>query len=83
MAHLQVGGLLQVLDPLVGLTLWVDHEGPPTGRRHHDPVLDGERVVGQPGDQPLPHLHRLRERRRERELGCVRDLGTPVGRFRV
>ncbi len=47
--------------------------------RHDDAILDGERVVGQARDEPLPRLHRLAKRARERELGRVRDVGAAKG----
>eukprot|EP00951_Prasinocladus_malaysianus_P032137 scaffold311304_cov31-Prasinocladus_malaysianus.AAC.1 len=59
--NLQVGAALEVLDPLVGLVLRVDHQRPATGIGDHDAVVDGERVVGQAGNEPLAHLDRLAE----------------------
>ena len=37
--HLQLIGLLHVLDPLVGLPLGVDHQGPAVSTHHNDGIL--------------------------------------------
>ena len=37
--HLQLIGLLHVLDPLVGLTLGVNHQGPAVSTHHNDGIL--------------------------------------------
>ena len=47
------------LDPLVGLALGIDAQGPAPALVDDDPVLDGEGVVGQAADGPAPDLHRL------------------------
>ena len=37
--HLQLIGLLHVLDPLVGLSLGVDHQRPTVSTHHNDGIL--------------------------------------------
>ena len=43
---LQLVGLLQVLDPLVGLALRVDHQGPAVGIGDYQGVVCGETAQG-------------------------------------
>ena len=43
--HLDVVLALHVLDPLVRLTLRIDHQRPAPGVGDHDSVVDGERIV--------------------------------------
>jgi hypothetical protein len=69
--HLQPVGLLLGLDPLVGLALWVYHEWPAAAGGHHDGILDGERVIGQPCQQPVPDRDRIAQDCWEGELGAV------------
>ena len=45
--------LLHVLDPLVGLALRVDHEGPPPGVCDNDSVIHRELVLGKSSYLPL------------------------------
>ena len=47
----------QVLDPLVGLTLRVNKQGPPPGILYHHSVLHRQCVLGQPGNLPPPDQH--------------------------
>ena len=38
--------LAHLLDELVGLSLRINHERPPTGAEHNDAVLDGQTITG-------------------------------------
>ena len=70
---LQVGAALQILYPLVCLALRVDHEGPPPGVSHHNSIVNGQRIVGQPSNEPLPDLDWDTQHSREGKCGAVRD----------
>jgi hypothetical protein len=76
--HLEVACFLQVLDPLVGLPLGVDHQGPAPGGGHDDSVLDGEGVIRQPRNEPLSDLDRLSQDRRGGKFGAVGNLLLPT-----
>ena len=57
--YLQVGAPLKVLDPLVGLALRVDHEGPASSIGHYNGIINGQGVIWQACQQPFPHFHRF------------------------
>mmetsp|Transcript_10027 Transcript_10027/g.17738 ORF Transcript_10027/g.17738 Transcript_10027/m.17738 type:complete len:446 (-) Transcript_10027:364-1701(-) len=82
--HLQGRALLQLLDPLVGLPLRVDHQRPARGARHQDGRVRGDRVGRQPAVLPLADLHGVAQRGGQLKARRPRDaellgLGQPVG----
>ena len=72
--HLQVGASLQILDPLVGLALRVDHERPASSIGHHYGIVNGQGVIWQACQQPFPHFHRLAQDGIEGEGCCVSNV---------
>lgn len=50
---------LHVLDPLVSLTLWVDHQWPTTPSSNSDAVFSGESITWQTLNVPVTHCCRL------------------------
>jgi hypothetical protein len=56
---LDVVVLLHLLDPFVGLGLWVDEEWPSLGLSRDDTVLNGELIGRKSLDAPLSDLHRV------------------------
>ena len=65
--------IFHVLDPLEGLSLGVDHEGPAPATRDDDAVLSGELVVGQALDVPVADLGTLHHEVAEVKVGAHRD----------
>lgn len=59
LTNLEIGAALKILDPFVGLALWVNHERPAAGIGYYNGIVNGQRVIGQACQQPLPHFHRL------------------------
>ena len=57
--HVQTPILLHVLDPIVCLTLRVDHQRPATGLAEDDCILRGLGVRRKACDVPGPHLDRV------------------------
>jgi hypothetical protein len=76
----RVLGLARV-DPAQALRLRVDHERPLLRARHHDAVLDGEVVRGQPLERPVADGRLVDEEERDVEvLGAGHALGEAVRR---
>mmetsp|Transcript_64913 Transcript_64913/g.115516 ORF Transcript_64913/g.115516 Transcript_64913/m.115516 type:complete len:420 (-) Transcript_64913:2945-4204(-) len=65
----QFAGLLQGLDPPIGLPLWVNHQRPPPGKGRDQRIVDGEVVGGKPLQLPFLDRHRV-----------PHELGEGVGR---
>ena len=88
LAHHERCGRLHILDPLVGLPLWVDAERPAEGGGEDEGVLGGEAVGGQALCLPLAQLYRVCHHLVQRRPLCVRhaersELRTPVGAERL
>ena len=64
---------LHVLDPLDGLALWVDHEGPAGAPGDNHAVLGGESVAWQTLDVPVSHHGRLHHKLTEVKVGTAGD----------
>ena len=66
--------LFHFLDPLDGLTLRVDHEGPSVAGGHNDAVFRGESVGGKALDVPVSNGRRFPQEMSKGEIRCARNV---------
>ena len=72
--NLKVVWFLEVLHPLIGLSLWVDHQRPSSCVGYNDSIIDREAVGGQPSYVPVSDLDRISEGLGEGEIRRARYL---------